>query len=194
MHKRTTPQSYLTLGSQFLRLAFGSSRLIVKSGNPYAIISDKPISQSEYSQKVLWSDHGVGTAVLFSFFHGIELTLKGFLVAAGQPPNHHSLTDLLKQFEGMFPGTELGEAIKAALPSDSADSPMGRFLASNGIQIDSWYDALKYPEQKKGGKQFNHFDLKFGGSKTLAFWNEISIFSRDINSKALRLIRQLGYP
>lgn len=192
MHKNTLPRSYWILGAQFLRLAHESCVEIVNAGNKHIVTSDKPISCVEYGKAVRWSDHSVGTAVLFSFFHGIELTLKGFLVASGRRPTHHRLTILLGDFESEFPDTTLGAAIKTALPSAGANSPMGRFLASNTIQIDSWYEALKYPESTKG-QQFNHFDLKFGGDNTLPFWRELHASSSDIHSKAVALSRQYGY-
>jgi len=192
MHQNTLSLSYWTLGAQFLRLAHESCVEIVNGGNKFLVTGDEPISPSAYSQVVRWSDHSVGTSVLFSFFHGVELTLKGFLVAIGSQPKGHQLTDLLQKFETSFPNTDLGSAIRTALPSAGEDSPMGRFLSSNSIQIDSWYEALKYPESTKG-QSFSHFDLKFGGAGALPFWQALHASSSDIHSKAVALSRLHGY-
>jgi len=192
MHQNTLPLAYWTLGAQFLRLAHESCIEIVNGGNKYLVTSDKPIAPSAYGQATRWSDHSVGTGVLFSFFHGVELTLKGFLVAGGSRPTHHRLTDLLRDFEAKFPGTDLGDAVRAALPSSGVDSPMGRFLSSNSIQIESWYEALKYPESTKG-RPFDHFDLKFGGATALPFWQDLHASSAAIHSKAVALSRRHGY-
>lgn len=192
MYNNTLPLSYWTLAAQFLRLAHESCVEIINTGNKFVVISHESISASEFNQAVRWSDHSVGTGVLFSYFHGIELILKGFLAAIGVKSPHHRLTDLLKDFENHFPDTELGQAISNALPIAGEDSPMGRFLASNSIHIDDWFEALKYPESRKGAA-FDHFDLKFGGHSTVPFWTSIHASSADIRSKAVALSRQCGY-
>ena len=69
---------------------------------------------------------------------------------------------------------------------------MGRFLTSNSIQIDNWYEALKYPESM-GKKRFTHFDLKYGGSEELPFWRQIHASSSDIPAKSAALSRVSGY-
>ncbi|HEY0974806.1 MAG TPA: hypothetical protein VGE57_09960 [Solimonas sp.] len=192
MRKNTLPKRYWTLAAQFLRLAHESCVEIVNSGNKFMVSAAKPISQFEFDQAVRWSDHAVGTGVLFSYYHGIELILKGFLAAVGVRSQHHRLTDLLKNFESRFPGTDLGKAISSALPQAGGDSPMGRFLASNSIQIDDWYEALKYPESMRGAT-FDHFDLKFGGQSTIPFWSSVHASSAEINSKAVTLSQHHGY-
>src|SRR5690625_4407594 len=192
MRNNTLPLSYWTLAAQFLRLAHESCVEIINSGNKFMVTGAKPISQFEFNQAVRWSDHAIGTGVLFSYYHGIELILKGFLVAVDVRAPHHKLTGLLKDFHSRFPGTELGKAISSALPQAGADSPMARFLASNSIQIDDWYEALKYPESKNGAT-FDHYDLKFGGESTLPFWTSVHASSFDIHSKAVALSRHHGY-
>lgn len=192
MRNDTLPVSYWTLAAQFLRLAHESCVEIINSGNKFMVTGDQPISAFEFNQAVRWSDHAVGMSVLFSYFHGIELILKGFLAAMGVKSPHHRLTDLLRDFDARFPGTDLGDAIRSALPQPGTDSPMGRFLRSNSIQIDDWYEALKYPESKKGAT-FDHVDLKFGGQSTIPFWTSVHASTADIQLKAVALSRQHGY-
>lgn len=175
-----------------MRLASEGCTEIVKSENSTLVISDEPLTPSEYDQRARWSDRTVGTAILFSFFHGIELLLKGFLTAKDVQRAHHRLTELLGDFEQAFPDTELGGIIGSALPKPGTNSPIARFLASNSIQIDSWYEALKYPEATKG-QAFSHFELKYGGASTLAFWQEIQEFAIQIPAKAATLSRAAGY-
>lgn len=165
------PPAYWMLAAQFLRLAHESCVEIINSGNKYTLVSDVPISPLEFSHAVRWSDHAVGAGVLFSYFHGIELILKGFLSAAGIRLKHHRLTELLKKFEEYFPDTDLAKAVHKALPKAGENTPMGRFLDANTIQIDEWYEALKYPESRTG--LIDHFHLKFGGQTTISFWESV---------------------
>lgn len=192
MRNDNLPLSYWTLAAQFLRLSHESCVEIINSGNKFMLTSDKPVSTFEFNQAIRWSDHSVCSGVLFSYFHGIELILKGFLVAVDVKSTHHRLTNLLQSFETHFPGTDLGSSIRFTLPHAGAVSPMGCFLASNSIQIDDWYEALKYPESKKG-TQFDHFDLKFGGESTIPFWCAIHESSADMQLKAVALSRLHGY-
>ena len=191
MHPNSSPLSFWTLGAQFLRLAHESSAEIVKADNTTGVLSNAPLTPDQYDQIARWSDRTVGTAVLFSYFHGIELVLKGSLADNRTKKKHHRLSLLLSDFEQAFPNTELGMAICRALPTPSPASPMSRFLASNSIQIDDWYDALKYPESKSE-KAYSHIDLKYGGTETLPFWGEIYSSSAEIPAQAVALSRARG--
>lgn len=192
MHSNQLSLGYWTLGAQFLRLAHESCSEIVNSGNKHLVASNVPMPSDQYDQATRWSDHSVGTAVLFNFFHGIELILKGFLSAKGVLKQHHRLTELLEDFEVSFPDTDLAREIWNALPAPCTCTPISRFLDSNSIEIDNWYEALKYPESR-GRKQFSHIDLKYGGSTTIPFWNDIRELSLEIRVRAVALSRSQGY-
>ena len=79
-----------------------------------------------------------------------------------------------------------------ALAGHDASSPLNRFLTTNSIHIDAWYDALKYPEDKHG-TAYSHFELKFGGRDAIAFWNQVRISSAEIHSLANSLCEAQGY-
>ena len=184
---------YWILSSHFLRLAHESSIELINTGNARSVTSASPISASEVAQKFRWSDHSVGIAILFSYFHGIELTLKGFLKAVGngRVHHHHHLTHLLADFESAIPGTDLAVTLRGAL-SPAVGTPLQRFLVANGIHIDSWYEALKYPESKTGSP-IDHFDLKFGGESTLPFWTDVMRSAAEIHGQAAALATKNGY-
>lgn len=183
---------YWTLGAQFLRLTESACAEIAGSHNPHVIVSDEPLSPSAYDEKTRWSDHAVGTAVLFNFFHGIELVMKGFLVANGSQQNHHRITALLATFDNLLPNTKLATVLKRALPTPGADTPVSRFLATNNIQIDEWFQALKYPISTQG-QTYNHIDLKYGGGSTAPFWQNVGQLCVEIRTEAVALARSQGY-
>ncbi len=185
---------FWTIATNFLRLTEGACHQIVEGGNVHFLISDKPASSSEYHCKTLWSDHSIGVPVLFNFFHGIELILKGFIATSSAVPNHHKLTKLLSDFEVLLPMTALGKTIETYVCRIDPDSPLGRFKLANGIEIDSWYEALKYPTSNKG-EVFAHAELKYGGSMTMDFWRNIGTGSSNIRLQAIDLaysLRQLA--
>ena len=183
---------YWTLGSQFLRLTETACAEIASRHNPHFVISNQPLSPSTYDDMVRWSDHTVGTAVLFNFFHGIELVIKGFLAANGSQQNHHRLTELLGTFDNLLPNTELSKLLGWAFPAPSRDTPITRFLATNGIKIDDWFQALKYPMSTQG-QSYSHLDLKYGGESTTPFWEDVGQLSAKIRSETVALAKSQGY-
>lgn len=183
---------YWMLAEQFLRLAESASTEVANHDNPHFVVSDKPILPTEYVETTRWSDHAIGTPVLFNFLHGIELTLKGFLSATGEPQAGHRLSRLFGAFQSSFAGTGLEATLAKILPAPPGNTPLGGFLSTNGINIDVWYEALRYPESKQG-RMYNHLPLKYGESATILFWRDVAKQSAEIRRNSITLARQRGY-
>ena len=155
-------------------------------------MSDNPLAPAEYDNETRWSDHAVGSAVLFNFFHGLELIIKGFLATEEQQASHHRLTLLLDEFDKLFPGAQLGALLHRALPTPKESSPIGHFLQTNNITIDDWFQALKYPISTRG-TAYNHVALKYGGGSTASFWGSIGGLASKIRVAAVSLARSHGF-
>jgi hypothetical protein len=183
-------QCYWRLATHFLGLVEAASHELVQSENAWVLVADRDISESDYEAATRWSDHTLGIAVLFDFFHGVELMLKGFIALDGSSPRHHRLTGLLADFEASHPGTEVGVLVAAHTANLDPGSPLGVFLAANGLGIDSWNEALKYPESKKG-ESFDHVGLQYGGRATIDFWRTLGKAAREIRIASVRLARSL---
>lgn len=76
---------YWRLATQYLDLTEAVSTELVRSGNPWVIVASE-LSDAQYRESTTWSDHRIGVAVLFNFYHGVELVLKGFLALGGSAP------------------------------------------------------------------------------------------------------------
>lgn len=177
-----TPVAYLSLATHFLRLAESSSDLLVRRRNALSVVSGKEISPDEYFRKTRWSDHAVGIAILFNFYHGVELTLKGSILHSGQKPSTtHSLSALHAQLKKLVPSSALVACLSDVIHKVDPTSPLGQFFSDNNVSIDDWYEALKYPESIKG-KNFSHVKLKYRSESALKFWRSLSR-----NAKAVRL-------
>lgn len=184
------PLAYLKLASNFLQLAEGACEQLVKSINPSVVVTKAPISPAQYARRTRWSDHSIGVPILFNFFHGIELLLKGFLATSNSTSTGHKLSQLLAKFEEMLPGTKLGATIEKFVRNIDQQSPLGEFIAMNSIHIDDWYEALKYPKSMRG-KSFSHKKLKYGGGKTIQFWSSIGSGSALLRKQAVTLANSL---
>ncbi len=190
MHsKEPEALAYLTLAVQFLRLAEGACEQLARRKNALAVVSASEITPDQYVRKTRWSDHAVGVAILFNFFHGTELVLKGCLAMSADPPSHHKLSELLGDLEqsGLCPA--LLVTIATYVRHIDGTSPLGLFLVANGITIDSWYESLKYPKSKRG-KPFTHTKLKYGGGNTVAFWRMIGRGAAALRKQSVTFIRE----
>lgn len=192
MSGNTDARGYWMLAGQFLRLAEAASTEIANHDNPHVIVSSGPISPTAYGEATRWSDHAIGAPVLFNFLHGIELTLKGLLNAAGGTHSGHQLSRLFYAFQSSFTGTGLEAALSKVLLAPPKHTPFSDFLSANNINIDVWYEALRYPESKQG-RMYDHLPLKYGEFATAPFWRDVARQSAEIRRGSVTLARERGY-
>lgn len=182
--------AFWTLGVQFLNLAREGCGEIEKARNPFVVISRSPMSTEQIDQATRWSDTSVGTPLLFNYFHGIELILKGFLAAKGCSVRTHKLSELLTSVEKLYPCSKLGQLVKSVL-ENAEESPFKTFLSNNKLSIDSWFEALKYPETTQG-VSVSHTDLKYGGKNAATFWSGIKTSCESLRRQAEELSQSCG--
>ena len=190
MHQKAAEAlPYLTLATHFMRLAEGACAQLVRRKNALAVVSDKQITPSQYARRTAWSDHAVGVAILFNFYHGIELILKGCLALQAQPPSNHKLSALLSKLEqsGLCPA--LAGTLATFVRHIDGASPLGQFLSANAIAIDSWYESLKYPKSKNG-KPFSHPKLKYGSASTVEFWRAVERGAKLLRKQAVACLHE----
>jgi hypothetical protein len=164
---------YWRLGIQYLHLAQQASDEIAKQGNAWVVVGDGP-EPIDYAERTKWSDHMVATPVLFNFFHGIELMLKGFSALNGprtKPPNH-SLSSLATAFNDEQSDVAISQFLAKYLNAKTVPSPLKEFLASSHTDIDKYYQALKYPESV-AGQEYMHNELYYKGEWGLPFYCQL---------------------
>jgi hypothetical protein len=179
---------YWTIGIQYLHLVEIVTQELIKQGNLFVVISNDEISIEQYAEKTKWSDHHLVVPLLFDFYHGLELLLKGFLVAKGKSVStNHKLFDLFEAFISLFPKHALGVLIRKYVAQNQLPEPLASFCAKSGISIDAYYQALKYPESTKN-ILFKHTPLKYRGDVGLDFFNflasDIAQMRKDVVSLA----------
>lgn len=195
MNSRPSTQflQYATLGMQFLRAAENSCAELVKRDNCLTVVlnQDESFDIEAYEEATGWSDHRIGVPIMFTFFHGLELTLKAFLTQAGMARKSHRLTELLTEFESIYPNTTLAALLRQSIVGIDADTPLGTFLDRNSSTVDSWYQTLKYPETMSG-LSVTHTALKYKGSDGAPFWQSIGQAAREIRIECIALARSRG--
>lgn len=76
------------------------------------------------------------------------------------------------------------EKIKYYTTELDENSVMGRFLIDNELNIDNWYEALKYPLIESKG-MINYIALKYGKKLTIPFWQDIADASKEMVALAI---------
>ena len=179
---------FWTVGGQYLHLAKTVANETVDQGNAHAVITDHKISLNEYDEKTKWSDHNLVIPILFNFYHGLEVTMKGFICVrdpAIEPS--HKLSKLLEAFKAEYGITELSELVSKYVVTERLPDLLANFLSTSDISIDDYYQSLKYAESVKGQK-FAHHPLKYQGSAGVQFFIDL----RDDITKVIPLAVALG--
>ena len=129
-----------------------------------------------------------------TFYHGVELLLKGFLQAVNNVQKDHGLLRVLRCFELKIGNADnkLATTLAPYISSIDSCSLLGNFLAENCISIDRWYEVLRYPESLNG-KPFSHLVLKWESIQTCEFWHHMTITAHTLQAEAVSLARNRGW-
>jgi len=180
--------SYWTIGLQYFHLVKAIVGETIKQNNAFVIISDEDISWDQYELDTKWSDHRLIIPVLFDFYHGVEIILKGFLIAAGKlGTKNHELSKLLSEFEKYYSNGELHIFFTKYIDIAHLPDLLKDFCKESSITMDDYYQALKYPKSNRGNKYF-YLPLKYKGKNGVTFFKELE---KDIDD-AINQIVDLG--
>ncbi|MBZ9629277.1 hypothetical protein LB465_00700 [Salegentibacter sp. LM13S] len=154
--------NYIGFAYQFLQIARESINEMEKQGNYTSIWYDVPDHKNskdddndwiEYEYKTRWNDMNVGVPILFNFYHGLELYMKGLLETQNLLPStkNHDLGKLYKIIS--VNQDKFTKEIMTLLEKHlSIKSPFNDFFSHNCLTPDKFYHCLKYPEDLKGNQ------------------------------------------
>ena len=139
---------YIILAYNFFQLAKEAINEMETQGNPYLIIYGYEYN-GDTEQNTRWSDSNIGVPVLFNFYHGLELFMKGLQYRASSvsKSKDHNLQKLFSELvksEYQIP-KKLILLLKKYIYSEN---PFQRFFEDNGGTANDFYTFLKYPESK----------------------------------------------
>ena len=142
--------SYITLGYNFLQLTINAIEEMEIQGNAYIIYSNEPSNEEEtwdnYKSKTRWNDNNIALPVLFNFYHGVELIIKGLTIQCGSNfETIHNLSILLQNLVDSSnpPDNQLINLLKEVITYD----PNG-FFAKNQTTSSKAYLLFRYPEME----------------------------------------------
>jgi len=144
--------NYIGLSYQFLNLAKEAINEMEKQDNRTLTLSDakenKDDSWSEYENNTRWNDMNVGVPILFNFYHGLELMMKGLTFEVSKDVKlDHNIESIYKNLASMPDGIS-NELISLFSKYIVDDSPFHQFFKDNKSSPKDFFNILKYPESK----------------------------------------------
>lgn len=147
--------SYITLGYNFLQLTINAIEEMEIQGNAYIIFSNETLNEEEtwdnYKAKTRWNDNNIALPVLFNFYHGVELIIKGLILHCGS--SFKTIHDLRRLLQNLVqssnpPDDQLINLLKEVITYD----PNG-FFAENQTTSSKAYLLFRYPEMEIENKE-----------------------------------------
>lgn len=185
------PRAFLGTSIQFLRLVESVLEETLKKKNIHAYFGDE-ITDVEFDNLTRWSDFNVIRPVLFNFYHGIELLIKGILLISN--PKYkldHNLEQLWSEISKI---DNIPSEIKAALDRhinpNGLPEPMKKFLKQNNLTISQLYEYLRYPTNKQY-LAFPDYDFfEYQGKSLIPYLKSLKKDSHDVRVASVQFIRE----
>lgn len=163
--------------SAFISLAYNYWQLVRNSieemefqGNKNLIISvfnkEAGDNWEFYEEKTKWNDNNIGIPILFNFYHGLELFMKGLLelkkINFDTNHNLHQLYQTIKNNEQVYDKEIVNRLKKNIFDFDE----LRVFFNDNKIDASKFYECFKYPISKNN---FNFYYGSIRGKEDLTF-------------------------
>lgn len=165
-----------SIAQSFLLSAKFQAKRIADSGNQSIVLSDEPLDGDKYDDVTEANDTNLAIPTIYSFYHGLELLLKGALISKNQlSQKNHDLDKLFLKFSSQFSEeTDLVNRLQSILCLDrmSEEHPVKRFCETNKLTPSKFYEALRYPENRSGDT-FSHIDLKYNEENGAEFFAQM---------------------
>lgn len=169
--------NYIGITYQFWNLVRESINEMEKNNNASLIISghDPNISNEEswdiYEEKTKWNDFRIGVPVLFNYYHGLELLMKGLLQEVNVVPRkkNHKLTEYYAQIidnKNKFTPEIINIIGKFLKKSNRFEI----FFTDNGGSVDDFYKMLRYPGPIEENIHFEFRHIRGTDKKGLDKW------------------------
>lgn len=189
--------NFLTHSLKFLSLVTNVLEECAKQGNLH-FLSEKEISWEEFSwekyhQITKWSDFNI-FPILFNFYHGLELLMKGFLILVEnynlKPA--HNFEKLFKSFKSYYPSqAEILRILTKYLEIDSMPAILSEWLKDNTLTITQLHQFLEYPFNVGFSKNIDYSKLKYREEKGLELVKEIVRDIEVLQIEVVKLYRSL---
>ena len=156
------------------------------SGNKWSIYADVNEDESQEEEEeeeeekrineiFTRNDNNIRIPVMFNFYHGLELFMKGLLELENisLDKTNHNLKDLykiIKENESRYP-VSLIQVLKKHIYNQKSYNP---FFKDNDMNVNDFYIGLKYPQNRDGSKKYNYASIRGKQEQTLKIYLAIN--------------------
>lgn len=167
----------IALSHRYFNLVSNCLNELILSGNKTNIIS-RLEDNIDFDEATKWSDIRIIEPILFNFYHGIELMLKGILKLYGiEFGKNHNIETLYKNVHDLLIDNKKTKPILEILGKytsrDNSDNLFNGFFKLNDISPKEYYIALRYPYLNNEFKLFNYKCLRYMENTDKNFSEEI---------------------
>ena len=190
---------FWSMGLRYIHLVRVSAEQVVAARNQtVATLSDCYVTEEEEAARIEhqreWSDTKLVEPLLYNFYHGIELLLKGFVLTGKEPRSKpdHKLTRLLESFVAVFPHeTGLVDIFRSYLIPSRMPDLLTAFLKENESSVDRFFESLRYPFNRDLSKSYEHIVLKYKGREGVPFYEQLVSDTKAMTLYSVMLGKQL---
>jgi len=183
---------FWTMAEKYLHLTRVVSEEVVANKNRFFVMSGTPITAEQLQDETRWTDTNLIEPLLFNFYHGLELMLKGFLMFRPRPADklNHRLSSLLSEFQSRYPEAQsLDLLFQKYVVVAHMPEMLKAFFKDNDIPVDRFYECLRYPFDVRLARDFNHLNLKYKGKRGLPFFRGLVEDTESIMRESVAISR-----
>jgi len=141
------------------------------SGNKWSIQDDYSEEDNGVNEIFKRNDISLGGPLMFNFYHGLELFMKGLLELENisLDKTNHNLKDLykiIKENESRY-SVSLIQVLKKHIYNQKSYNP---FFKDNDMDVNDFYIGLKYPQNRDGSKEYNYASIRGKEEETLKIY------------------------
>jgi hypothetical protein len=188
--------TFIPLAYNFWNIVHLLVEQMENSGNKTMIFSDYKEGQAgeeierQINETFKKNDYNIGVPIMFNFYHGLELFMKGLLEIENitLDRTYHNLQDLYKQIkanESKYTPS-LIQLLKSHIYNAKS---FNQFFESNNIKVNDFYIGLKYPQDKNGEKQFKYFKIRGKEGETLKIYKAMSKATLDFRDEVVMWLK-----
>lgn len=160
--------NFIGLAYQFWNLTRESIIEMEKLNNRTMIVSDFNPNQIDeeswvkYEYDTRWNDFNVGVPILFNFYHGLELFMKGLSQEIGKLKETEMNHGLKEIFQSIVENSDsfTQEIIELLEYFIKLENPFQQFFEDNKGSIDDFYIFLRYPSAKKSETNYTFKEIR----------------------------------
>jgi len=185
--------NFLILSHNYLSLVRNALEEAIKQGNVFVVIKKHEISEKELTEETKWNDFNIIVPILYNFYHGLELLIKGFLILINDYNLKitHDIRKLLNDFCNNYnKEIEIIRLLNKYIDINLMPEILSKFLKENKINVNEFYIFLRYPLDVRNKKKFIYYQLHENEEEGLNLFKEIVSDIDILIPKIVKLYRE----